>query len=193
MDIEYIRAFFDRLAPAWDASLVRHEAAIRRILELSGIRSGDTVLDVACGTGVLIPDYFALGARSVTAVDLSPEMLRIARARFSHLPVTFLCGDAQTLSLPRAHRIMIYNALPHFPDPSALLCRLAGLLTPGGTLTVAHDMSREAVNALHSGAASAVSLELPDADTLAAAFPPSLAITAQVSDDRMYLVTGALR
>ena len=73
---EAIRAFFDRLAPGWDAETVRNEPVIARILDNAEVREGCTVLDVACGTGVLIPDYLKRGAAQITAIDIAPEMAR---------------------------------------------------------------------------------------------------------------------
>ena len=74
IDKRDVQAFFDRLAPDWDAGMVRNEAVIARILDNAGVCEGCTVLDVACGTGVLFGDYVKRGTARVTAVDLSPEM-----------------------------------------------------------------------------------------------------------------------
>lgn len=81
IDKRDVQAFFDRLAPDWDADMVRNEAVIARILDNAGVCDGCTVLDVACGTGVLFGDYVKRGAARVTAVDLSPEMAARAAER----------------------------------------------------------------------------------------------------------------
>ena len=60
---------------------MRNEAVIGQILDNAGIRPGVSVLDVACGTGVLIPDYLKRGAAQITAIDIAPEMVRIAREK----------------------------------------------------------------------------------------------------------------
>lgn len=118
---------------------MRNEAVIGQILDNAGIRPGVSVLDVACGTGVLIPDYLKRGAAQITAIDIAPEMVRIAREKFPQENVTVLCGDASQTHFPALFDcIVIYNAFPHFPEPERLISHLAGLLTPGGTLTVAH-------------------------------------------------------
>ena len=75
-------------------------------------------------------------------------------------------------------------------DPAALLGHLCAFLQPGGTLTVAHGMSREKINAHHSGSARPVSHPLPPAEEVAALFAPHLQVTCVRSDERMYLVTG---
>ena len=59
MDKKDVIEFFDGLAASWDAELVRSDEIIGIILDNGGIKEGVKVLDVACGTGVLIPDYLA--------------------------------------------------------------------------------------------------------------------------------------
>ncbi len=185
--------FFDRLAPDWDAGMVRNEPVIERILDNAGICAGRNVLDVACGTGVLIGDYLSRGVSSVTAIDISPEMVRRAREKFARPNVRILCGDAETEDFgQRFDCIVVYNAFPHFPEPARLIRRLASLLRPGGTLTVAHGMSREKIDAHHLGSAQFVSNGLMHTETLAAIFAESLKVTTIIEDDDMYQVAGRL-
>ena len=194
IDTEAVRAFFDRLAPDWDADMIRCDEIIDRILDNACVAADTTVLDVACGTGVLIPDYLARNVRSVTAIDLSPEMVRIAREKFPQPNVTVLCGDAERTAFSgRFDRIVVYNALPHFPDAARLIGTLSALLEPGGILTVAHGMSREAIDRHHRSTPDTVSVGLMPAETLAAIFEKTLRVTAVISDDRMYQVAGVRR
>ena len=183
--------FFDRLAPQWDADMVRNEEAIGRILDNARVTAGQSVLDVACGTGVLIGDYLARGASSVTAIDISPAMAQIAREKFPQPEVTVLCGDVETVDFGgKFDCIVVYNAFPHFPDPGRLVRRLAGLLEDGGVLTVAHGSSRETIDAHHHGCAKHVSNGLMPAEDLASIFSEVLRVTAVVSDETMYQVAG---
>ena len=184
-------AFFDRLAPRWDADMIRHDDIIAAILDNAGVKPGVDVLDVACGTGVLFPDYLARNVGSLTAVDISPEMVRIAREKFPEDKVTVCCGDVEELDFDRQFDcIVVYNAFPHFPEPGRLLEVLSHLLKPGGTLTVAHGMSRAAIDHHHEGSASKVSVGLMHEDALAAMFRRHLQLTAKISTDRMYQVAG---
>ncbi len=195
VDTKAVAAFFDRLAPGWDAGMVRREAIINEILDNAGVQKGDDVLDVACGTGVLIPDYLARGAASVTAVDLSENMVSIAREKFQSDPrVTVLCADAQFADYGRQFdRIVIYNAFPHFADPKGLIRALSRVLNPSGTLTVAHDRSREAMIAHHKNVPSAVSGELMSIEALTELMEESLDVVAAISDGRMYQAVGRRR
>lgn len=183
--------FFDRMAPQWDADMIRHDDIIATILDNAGVRPGAHVLDVACGTGVLFPDYLARNVGSLTAVDISPEMVRIARSKFPEDQVTVCCGDVEELDFDRQFDcIVIYNAFPHFPEPGRLLETLVQLLKPGGILTVAHGMSRAAIDHHHEGRASKVSVGLMHEDALAAMFRRHLQLTTKISTGRMYQVAG---
>ncbi|MBE6978728.1 MAG: class I SAM-dependent methyltransferase [Ruminococcaceae bacterium] len=191
MNKEDIIHFFDRMAPQWDAEMIRSDEIIGKILDGAGIAPGVDVLDVACGTGVLFPDYLARQVGSVTAVDIAPEMVKIAAAKYPGENITVLCADVEELSGEKQFDcIMVYNAFPHFPDPEKLIATLSGMLRPGGTLTVAHGMSRAQIDHRHEGAASKVSRGLIHEDELAAMFQKHLTVTVKISDQRMYQVTG---
>ena len=189
MNQQDVIAFFDRLAPGWDADMIRNDDIITTILDNAGIGAGMDVLDVACGTGVLFPDYLARNVGSLTAVDISPEMVKIARSKFPSVAV--YCGDVEAVSFGKKFdAIMVYNAFPHFPEPEKLIANLSGLLNFGGTLTVAHGMSRAAIDRHHEGIASKVSVGLMHEDALEKLFAKHLTVTVKISNDRMYQVTG---
>ena len=181
---EDIIAFFDRCAPNWDGELVRNEPVIAKILDNGGIRPGIDVLDVAGGTG----------ARSVTGIDISPEMIRCAAAKFPQENVRLLCGDMETASFDRQFDCcMVYNAFPHFPDPAKLLAALAAALKQGGRLSVAHGMSRAKLDRHHSGAACKVSVGLMPENALAELMGRWFDVDVIVSDAEMYQVCGTKR
>lgn len=187
---EDVIAFFDACAASWDAGSCRNEAVIAKILDNAGVREGVDVLDVACGTGVLLPDYLKRGAGSILAVDISHEMIRIAREKFSRPELELLCADAELLRTERRFdAIVVYNAFPHFTDPDALLRNLAGLLKPGGRLTVAHGASRRTIDAHHANVRS-VSMGLMPAEELAERMGEHLSVELVISDDEMYQVVG---
>lgn len=189
MNKQDVILFFDRLAPGWDADMIRHEDVIATILDNAGICEGVDVLDVACGTGVLFPDYLSRKVGSLTAIDIAPEMVRIAREKFPTVEV--LCGDVtETVFGKKFDRIVVYNAFPHFPEPEKLIATLSNLLKEGGVLTVAHGMSRAQIDRHHEGGASKVSVGLMHEDQLAAIFEKHLTVTTKISDERMYQVCG---
>ena len=193
IDKRDVIAFFDKRAAAWDAEMIRHEPVIQAILDNAGVGDGARVLDVACGTGVLFPDYLARGA-SVTGIDISPEMIKLAERKYAGTGVRFICGDIETADVGQDFdAIVVYNAFPHFPDPERLITHLSGLLTEGGVLTVAHGMSIEALNRHHRGRASSVSREMLTAEELSAVFAPYFEVDTAVSDDEKFVVSGTKR
>lgn len=184
-------AFFDSIASSWDDDQVPAEEKIRKILDYAGVTEGVEVLDVACGTGVLVPDYLERGVKKVTGVDISSEMIRIAKEKFDEENVSFLCGDIEEISVPGLYDVcMIYNAFPHFVNPASLIKCLSDKLRMGGRLTVAHSMSRKQLDSHHSGAARKVSMGLMHEDDLEKLFEAFFDVDVKVSNDQMYVVSG---
>lgn len=189
-----VAAYFDRMAPDWDAHMVTDDAKLRLILDTAGVQCGSTVLDVACGTGVLFPYYLRRGVAHLTGVDLSAEMARIAAGKLHDPRVEVLCADIETLEVFRTFDCcVVYNAFPHFADPGALLARLALWVRPGGRLTVAHGMSLEALHRHHAGSARAVSREMLPPQELAALAEPWFAVDVQCADAEKYILSGVRR
>lgn len=191
-------AFFDEIASGWDAAQIREEDKITAILDAAGVVAGVKVLDVACGTGVLVPDYVERKVAFVTGVDISEEMIKIAKSKFGHLSgstqqtkVEFLCADVETADLPSDFDVcMVYNAFPHFPNPAKLIEVLASRLKYGGRLTIAHSMSRKQLDSHHAGPAAKVSNGLMSEDDLALLFGAYFDVDVKVSTDQMYIVSG---
>ena len=186
--------FFDRLASSWDDDQIRDMDKINAILDYAGVRSGVDVLDVACGTGVLIPDYLDRDVNKITAVDISSEMIRIAKSKFDDNRVAFFCSDIEEFRLPDLYdTCMIYNAFPHFVNPASLIRCLSDKLRPGGRLTVAHSMSRKQLDSHHSGPARKVSMGLMHEEDLARLFDAFFDVDVKLSNDQMYVVSGVRR
>ena len=187
--------FFDRCAPTWDAEMIKSDAKIGKILDNAEVGPGMDVLDVACGTGVMFDYYLQRDVASVTGIDISPEMAKIAAEKYAEEPkVRVICGDVEEYSFDRKFdRIVVYNAFPHFPYPKRLIKTLAKLLREDGRLTVAHGMSREAIDGHHSGAASKVSNGLMSAESLKRIFDAHFEVEVVVSNRHMYQVSGVKR
>ena len=195
MEKQDIIEFFDRCAPSWDAGMIKSDAIIGRILDNAEVGEGMDVLDVACGTGVMFDYYLQRKVNSIVGIDISPEMAKIAAEKYADEPmVQVICGDVEEYAFDRKFdRIVVYNAFPHFPYPKRLIKTLAGLLKADGRLTVAHGMSREAIDNHHSGAASKVSNGLMSAESLKRIFDAHFKVEAVISNDHMYQVSGVKR
>ena len=191
MDKHTLISFFDRAASEWDARMVTDERKIEYILDRAGVCTGSMVLDVACGTGVLFPYYLRRNPARVIAVDISPEMARIAAQKAEGTVIEVLCGDIETLSPETlCDCCVVYNAFPHFEDPSRLIARLARWVRPGGRITVAHSMSLDALHRHHAGRAEHVSRPMLSSQDLTKLLSPWFAVDTAVSDEEKYVVSG---
>ncbi len=180
--------FFDTCAPTWDDEMIKSDEIIEDILNRAKIGVNTRVLDVACGTGVLFPYYTARGA-DVCGIDISPEMVKIAKKNFPDIEV--LCADALEVSFREGFdAVMVYNAFPHFPEPRDAIRALSRHLKPGGILTVAHGMGRDMINRHHEGLASKVSIGLMAASELAKIFSEFLDVSVVVDEADRYIVCG---
>lgn len=147
--------FFDELAPRWDevgqdpAETVRLVAEHR---ELLGLKPGEDLLEVGCGTGQLtgwLAEQVAPGR--VVAVDFAASMLELARRK--HPSVGFQHADACHDDLGRDcyDVILCFHSFPHFRDQAAAIGNFAQSLRAGGRLLVMHLAGAEEVNAFHDG------------------------------------------
>ncbi|MFA4502366.1 bifunctional 2-polyprenyl-6-hydroxyphenol methylase/3-demethylubiquinol 3-O-methyltransferase UbiG [Xanthomonas perforans] len=103
-------------------------------LELAGAR----VLDVGCGGGLLSESMARLGAQ-VTAIDLAPELVKVARLHSleSGVQVDYRVQSVEDLAAEQPgsfDAVTCMEMLEHVPDPTAIIRACASLLKPNGKL-----------------------------------------------------------
>jgi ubiquinone/menaquinone biosynthesis C-methylase UbiE len=139
----WIAGVFDRAAPSYDQLAGRyHEYFGARLVELTGVGAGAAVLDVACGRGAaLVPAAMRVGATgTVVGVDLSPEMVRLARDALAEAGVEADARvmDAEDLEFPASTFTVVLCAFGLFflPDAERAVAEFRRVLVPGGVLGV---------------------------------------------------------
>jgi SAM-dependent methyltransferase len=117
------------------------------LVRYAGVRAGEALLDVACGTGPVAVTAARTGAR-VKALDLSPVLLEHARrnAKTAGVDVEFTEGDAEALPYPDATFDVVVSQFGHMfaPRPDKAIGEMLRVLRPGGRIafsTWPHDQS----------------------------------------------------
>src|SRR6202142_959500 len=109
------------------AKLVRH----------AGVRAGQKVLDVGCGTGVVAVTAARMGAQ-VSGLDLTPELLERARAnsQIAEVQVDWREGDAEQLPYGDGAFDVVLSQFGHIFAPRSAVARgeMLRVLKPGGTI-----------------------------------------------------------
>ena len=136
-----LEQFTRQAVPFSTAPGIKDEEALRLLVECTGAGSEDTVLDVACGPGLVVC-AFARVARHATGIDLTPAMIERARALQAECGltnVTWQVGDVLPLPYPSSGSFSIVTsrfAFHHFPDPRAVLAEMRRVCRPGGKVAV---------------------------------------------------------
>lgn len=137
-----IRDQFTRQAvPFSSAGPIANERALEMLVEAARPQPDDTVLDIACGGGLVVC-AFAPHVRHATGIDLTPAMLDRARALAAEkgvANVTWQEGDVNALSFPDgAFTIVVTRfAMHHFLDPRAVFGEMVRVCRPGGRIVIA--------------------------------------------------------
>ena len=98
---------------------------------VSRIKSGATVLDIGCGNGFLAHDIAKKSGAQVTGIDLNQGSIDVARQRFSHENVKFVCGDVlKDLPTNRYDVVVLSNVLEHLPERVAFLRKVQSVIHP---------------------------------------------------------------
>jgi SAM-dependent methyltransferase len=139
-----VEQFTRQAAPFANSSAMRDEEALRLLVEFSGAGAADTVLDVACGPGLVVAAFAKL-CRQATGIDLTPAMIEKAREHATALAlinVDWRIGNVQPLPFPdRSFSLVVSRfAFHHFVDPLGVLREMARVCTRPGRIVVA-DMA----------------------------------------------------
>ncbi len=116
---------------------VLNPARLNYIRERTALRDA-RVLDVGCGAG-LLSEALAREGANVTAIDLAPDLIKIAKLHRleSGVEVDYRLSAVEALAeeMPASFdAIACMEMLEHVPDPAAVIVACATLLKPGGRL-----------------------------------------------------------
>lgn len=148
--------FTRQAVPFASAPAIRNSDALNRIVTMAAATPNDTVLDVACGPGLLVC-AFARVVRHASGIDLTPAMLEQARKLQSEQGlqnISWQLGDVESLPFSDGYFSIVSSrfALHHLQNPLAALNEMRRVCARGGRVVVADSApaadKAEAFNAM---------------------------------------------
>jgi len=148
--------YFDNVADTWDDRFQTPKllSFLEKLVPQFDLKTGQHVLDVGTGTGVLIPHLTkAVGSSgSVTAIDFSEKMIQKCKTTYSRVKhVTVKVGNIEDAAFtPESFDAAIcFGVFPHLENKEKALQNINRILKPAGKMVIAHALSSEELKAHH--------------------------------------------
>jgi ubiquinone/menaquinone biosynthesis C-methylase UbiE len=161
--------FFNKAAVTWDKRFASKGLTkfLSVLVPTFNLRSGQSVLDVGTGTGILIPFLLkAVGPNGhVTAVDYAEKMVEICNRKYAGVSnVRLAVQRVENLDFPSKSfdAVICFGLFPHIENKEAALTQLYRVLKPGGKLIIAHALSSMEIKVHHRNAPVVSHDTLPD-------------------------------
>jgi len=198
MTLKEKTAFFDHHAVRWDETMYSpaQSARIRPLIERLNISRGAKVLDVGCGTGVLIPHLLdAVGpAGTVIGIDISPIMVAKACDKGFLHNAWFVVAPIENSPFPEEYfdAVVCLSVFPHFIDHRRALSEIHRLLSPSGMIAILHLDGSARINDFHKGFGDPVMNDhLPDGAEMKSLLIEAGFVSLEAEDRKdLYLVSG---
>jgi len=197
--------FFNERAEHWmdmwyrnpsTGEYTKFDKEFMRLFSMIPIRKGDSVLDVGCGSGVLVPHILKMISQNgrLYELDYADNMIRVNRKLHPDKRIGFFTADVLNMPLEpdTCNVIICFSCFPHIDNKDGAMTAMAKVLKRGGWLAVAHFDSSDDINRLHKKSASVVMHDkLPDADEMRIFFRSAgLRIKNFIDEQGFYLVLG---
>ncbi len=150
------KEYFDDAADSWDERFLTpsFSSFLEKLVPQFCIETGQTVLDVGTGTGVLIPCLIkAVGSSgSVTAIDYSEKMVQICKTKHSHIKnasINVANIEEETFPAESFDVVICFGVFPHLDHKEKALRNMNCALKPGGKLVIVHALSSEELKVHH--------------------------------------------
>ncbi len=155
--------YFAAHAEEWDAIRSLHVAEAEVEAAMRELWAGHDIghlLDIGTGTGRIV-EIFGPEAEHITAIDKSPEMLRLARAKLvaddavgGKTDLQHCDFEAIPLETGSVDHVVMHQVLHYAQHPEAVLIEVARVLQPGGCLLIADfdAHNREELRSIHAHA-----------------------------------------
>ncbi|MFN3551130.1 MAG: class I SAM-dependent methyltransferase, partial [Endomicrobiia bacterium] len=170
------KQFFDKLSESWDKksenSKKRKKIIEQKIFPLlkKFVKPNHNVLDLGCGTGILLPYLKSLVGKKgkVYALDFSEKMLNKAKEKFGN-EIFYIKANAHNLPFKKEkfESVVCLDTFPHFVDKFKVIKEINRILKPKGYFVITHSENKHIVNKHHKKVGGVVKNDLlPEEDKL---------------------------
>lgn len=150
MKITNQKKFFNETYKKWAESISEERLnLVKKIVALLGISEGDSVLDVACGTGILYWSLKDIHLKNYLAVDISEKMLEELNKVFPKAKTKCLDFDKKVSLAEKFDYVIIFNSIPHFENMHTIFENAKKLLNTSGKFAIIHSRTREGIKKHH--------------------------------------------
>lgn len=198
------REFFNERAEQWLDMWYKNEEAgdysrydneFERLFDLTALQSGDAVLDLGCGSGVMVPYILdRIGFEgSLQEVDYAEKMIEVNRRLHDDPRVTFTVAGADELDVPEAafDVAFCFSCFPHFHRKVETLGVIHKALKPGGKVVIAHFDSSQDINDHHRKHECVMHDHLPDEPAMRALLVEAAFSVEEFIDESGFYYVGA--
>lgn len=161
------KTYFDKAAETWDQKYNTPQltAFLTNLVPQFGLKSGDRILDVGSGTGLLIPFLLQVigPSGSITGIDYSEKMIQICKSKYSYLQnVTLELQDIEELNFPSNSfdAVTCFGLFSHIENKMKALFQIYRVLKHGGKLIIAHALSSSELKTHHISISSTIAHDI---------------------------------
>lgn len=185
------KEFFNQVAFKWDDMCHHDENKINHIIDISDVKKESKILDVGTGTGVLIKYLMKTNPKEIYGVDLSENMIQVAKSKYKDDRVKFYAEDVVEFNEEKDFDyIFIYSAYPHFKDKEKLFSHLRKLMKENGKIIICHSQSKEDINRVHASKEAVKEHILPKAEITCEIMKNYFKINKCIDNDEMYYISA---
>jgi len=187
------KTYLESQAEHWDRRSHRGSRKLRCILRMCDLHTGQRILNVSCGSGILFPGLLIHDPSLVMGIDTSESLTDKARQKYQDKRLRIVTADFYQLQAGSFDRIIINNNL-NFNDQERFVKQISDLLVADGRFVVTNNKGRENVNAVYRerGAAKYDIPFKPNAMEYNW-FDPYFILDGCVDTSDLYILTGQKR
>ncbi|ADL53080.1 class I SAM-dependent DNA methyltransferase [Clostridium cellulovorans] len=167
MAIKNQKEYFNETYKNWQEVSDEKTAIIDKIIKKLGISEGESLLDVASGTGVLYENLKDISLSKYVALDISENMLKELKKLYFEAKT--ICADFdEDIDLgEKFDFLVIFNSIPHFENLDTVFTNVYKHLKDRGTFAIAHSRTREKLKEHHRNIGYSLGRDaIPSDDTL---------------------------